>query len=354
MPAQRIKQIEEEKGDPGGYADKDKEDKRRVQAKTDAGGGRTVFYHQRARDEREGSRDGLGKEECSRKGYEEDKSHASGYRAGELAKPGRKSDALHSSDSISLKRDKQVSSGWRMVLPCAIPVRSSFPVPERSGYLFVNCRPTPRYMKIVATLTDPVQASIAQEQGAGMIECRLDLMEGVPVELVRQCRKACSLPVIVTLRSGQEGGQFFGDADEWIDRIRPVIPFAEYIDIEQRFALHAAEIKARGKQIIASHHYGLMMPLCDLFVLERELRAYGDIPKIIVTPQNDEDLLELLVFTQAAKKPVCTGVMGAQFRYGRAILPLFGSEFVYCHTGTPAAEGQYSVEVFARLMQLMK
>ena len=39
MPAQCIKQIEEEKGDPGGYADKDKEDKRRVQAKTDAGGG---------------------------------------------------------------------------------------------------------------------------------------------------------------------------------------------------------------------------------------------------------------------------------------------------------------------------
>ena len=96
-----------------------------------------------------------------------------------------------------------------------------------------------------------------------------------------------------------------------------------------------------------------MVPLYILFVMERELRAYGQIPKIVVTPQTDADLIELLTFTQAAHKPIVTGVMGAQFRHARALLPLFGSEFVYCHTGTPTAAGQYSVEEFVQLKKLL-
>jgi len=47
-------------------------------------------------------------------------------------------------------------------------------------------------------------------------------------------------------------------------------------------------------------------------------------------------------------------VMGAQFRYARAILPLFGSELVYCNVGTATATGQYSVAEFTRLMDLME
>jgi 3-dehydroquinate dehydratase-1 len=96
-----------------------------------------------------------------------------------------------------------------------------------------------------------------------------------------------------------------------------------------------------------------MMPLHVLFVLEQELRSYGDIPKIIVTPANEDDIIDLIAFTRAAKKPICTGVMGSSFRSARAILPLFGSEFVYCHTGTPTADGQYSVTEFVTLKKLL-
>jgi 3-dehydroquinate dehydratase I len=208
-------------------------------------------------------------------------------------------------------------------------------------------------MKIVAALTDPTLAKKAEAQGADLVELRLDLMEGDPVVILRQYRKDCRLPVIATIRSGQEGGQFFGDADAWIEKIRPVIPLADYIDVEQQFARHAPEIRSAGRKIIASHHNGQMVPLYILFVMERELRAYGDIPKIIITPGNEADLVELITFTQAATRPIITGVMGSQFRHARAILPLFGSEFVYCHTGDPTAEGQYSVEEFVQLKKLL-
>ena len=209
-------------------------------------------------------------------------------------------------------------------------------------------------MKIVAALTDPALASQAQEQGADMVELRFDLIEDDLLSSVNICKKVCSLPIIATLRSAQEGGQFFGDSVTWYEKIRPLISLVDYVDIEQRFAPYARQVKEEGKTIIASHHSGGMMMLHELFETERKLRAYGDIVKIIVTPKNKEDIIELIAFTHAVKRPVCTGVMGAPFRYARAILPLFGSEMVYCHLGTATAAGQYSVQEFVRLMKLLK
>jgi 3-dehydroquinate dehydratase-1 len=208
-------------------------------------------------------------------------------------------------------------------------------------------------MKIVAALTDPAHAVMAQEQGADLIELRLDLFEGDLVEQARRCREQVTLPIIATLRSAREGGRYFGNADEWIERLSSLVPLVDYIDIEQRFSANAPALREGGTQIIASCHEARMLSLTELFQVERELRVFGDIPKIIVTPQSEDDLIDLISFTSAVKKPVCTGVMGSRFRYARAILPFFGSEFVYCHTGTPTAEGQYSVEEFAQLRKLL-
>jgi 3-dehydroquinate dehydratase I len=208
-------------------------------------------------------------------------------------------------------------------------------------------------MKIVAALTDPADASLAVRQGADIIELRFDLMETDPVEAVRQCRSHSSLPIIATFRSAREGGRFFGNGDEWEAKIKPLLPLVDYVDVEQQFVRNAVCVKEAGKMIIASHHAPIMMPLPVLFVLERELRSYGDIVKIIVTPQNENDIIELIAFTHEIKRPVCTGVMGSRFRFARAVLPLFGSELVYCHVGKTTAEGQYSVEEFVQLKKLL-
>jgi 3-dehydroquinate dehydratase-1 len=209
-------------------------------------------------------------------------------------------------------------------------------------------------MKVVASLTDAGQAVAARNSGADVIECRLDLMREDPVPHVQQCREQVSLPIIATLRSAQEGGRYFGDTLQWYDKIKPTLPYVDYIDVEQRFALHAASIKSAGKTIIASHHSKGMLSLPELFGLERELRVYGDIPKIVVTPSNEDDVINLLSFTCAAQKPVCTGVMGSTFPWVRAMVPFFGSEFVYCHAGSATADGQYSVKEFIDLIHLLK
>lgn len=207
-------------------------------------------------------------------------------------------------------------------------------------------------LKIVASLTDPGDAPAASAAGADVLELRLDLMDGDVLKGVQECHRLTGLPVIATLRSIQEGGRYFGNPDAWLRIIEPVIPYADYIDIERRFSAHADAIRTHDVGIIASCHTPEMPSLFELFGLERELLTYGDIPKIVVTPRHEEDIIELISFTHAAKKPVCTGVMGAGFRYARLVLPLFGSGFVYCHTGTPVAEGQYSVAEAKEVMRL--
>ena len=60
-----------------------------------------------------------------------------------------------------------------------------------------------------------------------------------------------------------------------------------------------------------------------------------------------------MAFTKDAEKPIATGVMGRRFRFARALLPLFGSELVYCHAGSPTAEGQYGIREMELLLELL-
>ncbi len=132
-------------------------------------------------------------------------------------------------------------------------------------------------MKIVAALTDPALASLAQEQGADMVELRFDLIEGDPVSSVILCKNVCSLPVIATLRSAREGGQFFGDTASWYEKICPLLPMVDMVDIEQQFEPYACFVKEAGKKIIASHHCSDMMMLPELFDTRAEtpcIRGY--------------------------------------------------------------------------------
>ncbi|MDD1656869.1 MAG: type I 3-dehydroquinate dehydratase [Methanomicrobiales archaeon] len=186
-----------------------------------------------------------------------------------------------------------------------------------------------------------------------MVEVRLDLGGAGLLDAVQPVRETACIPVIVTLRSRAEGGKFAGDEREWIRVVRPLLPLTDWVDVELRFRRHAPEIRKAEKKIVASCHLSGMPDLPQLKVLERDLRSYGDLPKIVVTPKDERDLLALCSFTLAAEKPLCTGVSGERFRYARALLPLFGSELAYTHAGRPSAPGQYHIREFRELWDLL-
>lgn len=209
-------------------------------------------------------------------------------------------------------------------------------------------------MKIVVSVEDPGVIDQVLEYSPAFIEIRLDRMEGGLLDQVHAIREKTAIPLIVTLRSREEGGDFAGDADLWARIVGPIAGCVDLVDMETRYRNHAPAIKSRGARIIASLHTDEMPSPPELGRIEATLRSYGDIPKIVVKPRTEDDLMAFVTFTHRAQKPICTSIMGANFRYARAILPLFGSEFVFCHAGTPTAEGQYHIREMRQLADLLK
>ncbi|MDD1663727.1 MAG: type I 3-dehydroquinate dehydratase [Methanomicrobiales archaeon] len=209
-------------------------------------------------------------------------------------------------------------------------------------------------MKIVTTVVNAREAASAARLVPDLLEVRIDLMERDPADELRSIRSAWNRPIILTNRSVAEGGGFGGDPGEWWDILRPLLRFGDLVDVERPFSSFSPEIRRQGKKIIASLHTDAMPTVGDLSRTALELRRYGDIPKIVVRPGNEDDLLALLKFTLDAGKPICTGVLGEAYRYARVILPFFGSELAYTHAGTPAAQGQFSLEDFRKILALLQ
>ena len=208
-------------------------------------------------------------------------------------------------------------------------------------------------MKIVATVVNAGEAALAAGLCPDLIEVRIDLMDADPAGELPSIRSVFSGPVILTNRSMAEGGGFGGGPEEWWGSLRPLLPFGDLVDVETPCSSYGPRIRRQGKGIIASRHLEGMPAPGELSRIERELRGYGDIPKIVVRPANEHDLLDLLKFTLEAEKPICTGVLGEAYRFARAILPLFGSELAYTHAGTQAAPGQFALEDFRKIQALL-
>lgn len=202
-------------------------------------------------------------------------------------------------------------------------------------------------MKVAVSLSRASDIPEAEKLGADMVEVRLDLAED-PVHLLRRAMERAEVPVILTLRSRAEGGNFAGDPAEWMEKIGAFAGVPAYVDVEERFSSFSEEIRESGSRILASLHTAQMPSRTGFRELIDRLRAYGDLPKLVVEIRDLEDLLMLLGETMR-NRPVCTGICGSRFRFARLLLPLFGSEIAYCHMGDPTAEGQYHITEFRRL-----
>jgi len=209
-------------------------------------------------------------------------------------------------------------------------------------------------MDLVAPVTGLDELDAVVQAGPDLIELRLDLVDrGDHSALAARCGDL-PVPLIATVRSLDEGGAFAGDEDDCARLLAPFVPLVRYVDLERRFRALAPAFREAGCTIIASAHLATMLPLPELFGLERELRSYGDVPKLVLAPSSDDDLLDLLSFTHAATKPVCTSIAGTAYRHGRALLPLFGSALAYCAAGRPSSPGQYTLDEMRELMRLLR
>ena len=210
-----------------------------------------------------------------------------------------------------------------------------------------------RLIKIIASLSSTREVLSPQVSEADALEIRLDLITE-PIEVALQTlRTNFQGPIILTIRSSDEGGAYAGGTDGLWTKIEPYLGLGDLVDLEIRFKEHAPQVKKHNKTIIASCHQNRMPDDDEMQALIEELHSFGDIVKIAVQPQSKEDVIRLLKITAACPFPIIMSVTGTVYRYARPLLCLFGSLYTYCYIHSETSPGQYSLREMELLAHLL-
>jgi 3-dehydroquinate dehydratase-1 len=209
--------------------------------------------------------------------------------------------------------------------------------------------------RIVAVLGKNAVRDVQKAQEADMMEVRLDLVEGDPLEAMRSIRSATSLPLIATNRWRAEGGLFRGTEKERINLLCQASEYADFVDIELRAELRDEFLGRIDKPAIVSYHDFTRMPspkelrstLCEIS------ETGASVAKMAVTPGRLRDNLTLLELLYEADTPLCVIAMGELGRHMRAIAPLYGSALTYGYVSEATAPGQMSVSELKQLQMLL-
>lgn len=207
-----------------------------------------------------------------------------------------------------------------------------------------------------------------------LVEWRVDFYENVSdvnsvMDILIKIRTMIpKVPIIFTFRSKKEGGEKSIDFDDYIDLNIKVIEskLIDLVDVELFMGdkvvkkilnyAHKNDVK-----VIISNHDFEKTPSKDEIVrrLVNMIKIGGDIPKIAVMPQNQDDVLTLLSATNKIKekykdRPIITMSMGQLGLISRLCGQLFGSDLTFGSAGKVSAPGQIDTRDLDLVLNLLK
>jgi len=208
--------------------------------------------------------------------------------------------------------------------------------------------------KIVAVATSFNDAILAKKYSADIIELRIDLFKNRNlIDIVKLSKKRTKLPIIATIRSKFEGGEFRGNELTRFSLFRQVLPYVDFIDIELSSKIIKNLINiARNKKIIISYHNFKNTP--PEKKLEQIIsRASGYKPyiiKIATLVKRKSDLLRLfaLLNNQSKKYSLAIIPMGSKGQSGRILAPILGSALNYAFVKNTVSPGQISLKSYVK------
>ena len=147
------------------------------------------------------------------------------------------------------------------------------------------------------------QARLAQQQGAGALELRADLLAD-PAQVraaLAAVRAASSLPLLLTYRSATEGGKGAGHGQGYEDYLASLLqlrPPVAALDIEMACPASkalVAEAKAGGYDVVGSCHDFTATPSAAQITqkLVQITAAGADITKVAYMPRTAQDVAAL-------------------------------------------------------------
>lgn len=188
-------------------------------------------------------------------------------------------------------------------------------------------------------------AENAVNNGADVIELRIDAMEDPLSEDVKGIIREIEHPVIATNRMKAEGGFFKGTEEERVKILIESAKYAEFVDIElQTDDKYLPKIIKASKSTIISYHDFKGTPPCSelLKVVKKELEI-GDVAKFAVMPRSIKDTLVVLEVLSKVENTIGIS-MGDIGRYTRVVAPLFGSPITFASLDKESAPGQMDIK----------
>ena len=183
--------------------------------------------------------------------------------------------------------------------------------------------------------------------GCDVVELRLDSL-GSGADVLQFSEK-CPLPILVTARGPEEGGQCDWSISKRIDAYRALLPHAALIDIELRdfdaFDRVIAEAKALGICVIGSFHNFTTTP--EPLSLVEKIDSRADIHKFALMAGSKNDIKSHLdIFDHFSGHTLSVMGMGPLGAAARPLMAEAGSALNYGFLGdTPTAPNQWPAEL---------
>lgn len=158
---------------------------------------------------------------------------------------------------------------------------------------------------------------------ADLLEWRLDGFENLDLEQLSLLRQQCQIPIIFTLRSARQGGQYKGSEEQRLDWIKKLMALKpNYMDLEHDVPQVFIAFVRVHTQVILSYHNFEVTPsdLAEVYTCLTAIPA--DIYKVAVLAQSITDALRLIDFIKYKPKNVIGISMGKLGEISRIIGPL--------------------------------
>jgi len=189
-----------------------------------------------------------------------------------------------------------------------------------------------------------------------VLELRLDTLN-LPGEELRAHASKLPLPLLLTCRHPDEGGDHHLSTEQRRQKITELLDLATLLDIELRSALEMQDIihqaQARAIGVIGSYHDFLSTPPDEILQgsIDFALQFKFDAVKIATTLQGAADLARLIqLLPNTSRRPLSVMGMGRLGPLSRLTLARCGSLLNYGYLGQPNAPGQLAAP---RLKELL-
>lgn len=216
------------------------------------------------------------------------------------------------------------------------------------GRRSVSWKTTPLTVGTIST-QEGLQHLAQPPAGIDLIEIRLDLLlsKGVEPEKILEAMARKDLPILLTLRTREEGGAFNWRSRQRVLFFLAFLPFADVIDLEltnlPRLGRVLRAVRRSKRDLILSSHAlkRKLTPLRLKRLLKEFRKTRAAVYKIVGLARRSRDLRTLAEpLLTLPHMRLAIQASGPLATASRLSLPALGSRLLYVHLDEPAAPGQ--------------